>query len=595
MNHFTSKTSMLLLLALPIACGDDGAPADGDGSTGTGDTEGMQETGDGTSGGTGEQTGEGPADTESGETSTSTTSSSADTTDGDDSTTGEPVYELQMELIGRYESPDGEGAAEISAFDPESQRLFVTNGATGEIDALDLSDPTMPVLDQSISLAGVGGPTSVAVQDGVLAVAVEAAVSTAPGSVQFFATDDYSVLSTVTVGSLPDMVTFSPDGNYVLVANEGEPSDDYLLDPEGSVSIIDISGGVATVGLGDVVTAGFGDFTSESLDDSVRIFGPNASVAQDLEPEYITVSADSSTAWVTLQENNAVAVVDLAMGEVTEVVGLGFKDHSVDGSGMDASNADGAINISTWPVFGMFQPDAIASFEVGGETFLITANEGDAREYESGDVVAFAEEVDVQDVTLDPAVFPDAATLQGVEQLGNLKITNTLGNTDEDDEFEELYAFGGRSVSIWTAGGQLVWDSGDSIEQQVATAFPDDFNSTDDENDSFDDRSDNKGPEPEGVVVAEVFESTYAFVGLERMGGIMVFDVADPENPQFVLYRNDRDFEGVVEEGTAGDLAPEGLVFIAEADSPTGEPLLVVSHEVSGTVAVYQLAWVEAG
>ena len=40
---------------------------------------------------------------------------------------------------------------------------------------------------------------------------------------------------------------------------------------------------------------------------------------------------------------------------------------------------------------------------------------------------------------------------------------------------------------------------------------------------------------------------------------------------------------------TAGDLGPEGLVFIPAAQSPNGRPLLVVGNEVSGTTAVLQL------
>ena len=123
----------------------------------------------------------------------------------------------------------------------------------------------------------------------------------------------------VTVGALPDMLTFSADGRYVLVANEGEPSDDYSVDPEGSVSVIDLSNGVASA---TVANAGFGEFErnmAELMDQGLRVFGPGASLAQDMEPEYIALSIDGETAWVALQENNAVAELDIAAGEITAI------------------------------------------------------------------------------------------------------------------------------------------------------------------------------------------------------------------------------------------------------------------------------------
>ena len=316
----------------------------------------------------------------------------------------------------------------------------------------------------------------------------------------------------------------------------------------------------------------------------MRIFGPGASVAEDLEPEYITVSRNSLTAWVTLQENNAIAEIDIRSGEVTSITSLGLKDHSVAGNGLDASNRDDEINIATWPVFGMYQPDSIASYQVRGQTFLVTANEGDSRDYDG-----FSEEERVKDLTLDPTAFPDAATLQENENLGRLKTTNVNGDTDDDGDFDQIFSYGTRSFSIWTADGDLVFDSGDDIAQITASALPDDFNSNNDENDSFDARSDDKGTEPEAVVLAKIRGQTYAFIGLERMGGIMIYDVTDPAAPVFVDYVSNRDFAGDAEAGTAGDLGPEGMTFISGEDSPTGHPLLVVANEVSGTTTVFKI------
>ncbi|MCB8976553.1 MAG: choice-of-anchor I family protein [Ardenticatenaceae bacterium] len=492
---------------------------------------------------------------------------------------------IHLETIGHYETGVfAEGAAEIVAFDAGTARLFVINADAGRVDVLDLSDPTSPSLLSPIDLPEFsGGINSVAVHDGLVVVAAQAETKTDPGQAVFLDTDG-NLLAAVTVGALPDMVTFSPNGRYVLVANEGEPNDDYDVDPEGSVSIIDLRHGVANLTQADVRTASFAKFNGRSIDPLIRIFGPNATVSQDLEPEYIAVSDDSRIAWVTLQENNALAIIDIANANVMSLRALGLKDHSQPGNGLDASDKDDAINIANWPVYGMYMPDAIAAFTIRGQQFLITANEGDARDYDG-----YAEEERVKDLELDPTAFPNADALQENEAIGRLTVTTAQGDTDGDGDFDALWAFGGRSFSIWTRQGKLVFDSGDQLEQITATVLPDDFNSTNDENDSFDNRSDNKGPEPEGVVVGVVNGRTYAFIGLERIGGIMVYDVTTPSNPQFVEYINTRDFSGDAEAGTAGDLGPEGLTFVSASDSPTGQPLLIVGYEVSGSVAIFSI------
>ena len=487
-----------------------------------------------------------------------------------------------------------DSAAEIVAHDPVTQRLFVVNGAAATIDVLDISNPSnpqsLPAIDVTVTLDDKKA-NSVAVQDGIVAAAVENVNPQAPGAVIFFDTDGNFLRRLVvgnlstggpgeTTSALPDMVAFSPNGEWLLVANEGEPSDDYSVDPEGSVSIVDLRNGVASA---SVIDVDFRAFNGASLDPSIRIFGPFATVAQDLEPEFITISDDSQTAWVTLQENNAVATIDLATATVSSLTGLGFKDHSSGMNTLDASNEDGLINPSPWPTNGMYQPDSIVSYQVDGQTFLITANEGDARDF-----AGFSEEERVADLWLDPTAFPNAALLQQDANLGRLKVTNTIGDNDNDGDFDELFSFGARSFSIWGTGPvDLIFDSGDDLQRITVAHFHDDFNSTDNENTSFDDRSDDKGPEPEGLAIGEVSGRTYAFIGLERIGGIVVFDVSDPYDPTLVQYINTRDFSGVAALGTAGDLAPEGLAFIPAADSPTGQPLLAVAFEVSGTTTIF--------
>jgi DNA-binding beta-propeller fold protein YncE len=461
---------------------------------------------------------------------------------------------------------------------------------------LDLSNPAVPTLVQTISVSDLGaGVNSVDVHDGLVALAIQASVKTAPGYVALYDARTLQRREALQVGALPDMLTFTPDGKYLLVANEGEPNSYGLadsVDPEGSVSVIRVKRN----GKSKVETADFKAFIGKEdalRAKGIRIYGPGANAAQDLEPEYITVDADGKTAYVTLQENNAVAVVDISKAEVVAIKPLGSKDHSIAGFGLDASDEDGgtntnsgtpALKIGPQPVKGLYLPDGIASFEAGGKTYLITANEGDAR----ADWPGFNEETRVRThcPALDPTVFgPDAAALLFDSNLGRLRITSTPngGSTGKNaaGQCTELYAFGARSFSIWTTDLQRVYDSGEEFERRTAALPNVAFNASNDNN-TFDGRSPNKGPEPEGVVVGRFGKRTVAFIGLERVGGVMVYDVTDPAAASFVTYVNTRD-------GASGDRGPEGLLLIEAKDSPIGKPLLVVGNETSGTTAVYQI------
>ncbi|QLE55490.1 choice-of-anchor I family protein [Nostoc sp. TCL26-01] len=484
--------------------------------------------------------------------------------------------------VGSATSANG---AEIPAFDPVSDRLFVVAGNTVEIYTVSNTGTLTAAGSLTPTLVPPPGieliPNSVAVKNGVVAVA-EAIRNTTTGAqltgqVSFYDAANGTSLNAVFVGVLPDMLTFTPDGTKVLVANEGEPNSygqGNSVDPEGSVSIIDISGGVANA---TVQTATFTSFNSQiaSLKAAgVRIIGPGATVAQDVEPEYIAVAADGLTARITLQENNAVAILDIASATITQILPLGAKNHNLPGNGLDASDQDGGINIRNWPIFGLYQPDAIASFTVSGQTYYITANEGDSRNY-----TGFNEEVRVGNASyvLDPTAFPNATLLKQNTNLGRLQLTNATGDTDGDGDIDRIEAFGARSFSIWNSNGTQVFDSGDQLEQITAAKTPTLFNS-DGAAATFDTRSDNKGPEPEGVTVGVINNRTYAFIGLERTGDVMVYDVTNPNQPQFIQYIN-----------TPEDIAPEGLTFISAADSPTGRPLLVTANEVSRTVAVFAI------
>ncbi len=493
--------------------------------------------------------------------------------------------EPKLEFIGRYQPPDvafDEGVSEIVAYDEDNEELYVVNARAALVEVLSIADPANPVSVDVIDVAAFGGiANSVAVKDGIVAIAVEAFVKQDPGQIIFFDTDR-NFLSSVQVGALPDNVVFSPDGRYAVAACEGEPNDDYTNDPEGSVAIVDLNRGAHRP---SVAIADFRGWNNRPLPSSVRVYGPGSTVAQDFEPEYCAVSPDSKTAYVTLQENNAIATVDLKRGKVTDVEGLGFKNHKRPGNGIDASDRDGAINIAQWPVFGMYLPDAIQAFRDGSKTFLVMANEGDSRAY-SG----FDEEERIGDVTLDPRAFPNAAALQDDAAIGRLKITSTLGDKDGDGDYDELYSYGARSISIRRTDGSLVWDSGDKIERLIAQKLPANFNAASDGN-AFDNRSDDKGPEPEGIVVGEAFGKRLLFLGLERVGGIVVFDLDCVDRPEIIDYINTRDFtkDPVDELTLAGDNSPEGLLFIPANKSPNGRPLLVAGNEVSGTTSIYQL------
>ncbi len=253
---------------------------------------------------------------------------------------------------------------------------------------------------------------------------------------------------------------------------------------------------------------------------------------------------------------------------------------------MDVSDRDGGINIKTWPgVKSFLLPDAIAPYEVGGKTYLVTANEGDARDWK------FSEEARVKDLGKDGLkpvceTSPAYGHLKDPE-LGRLTITTTAGLSAYGKCYEELYAFGGRSFSIFDTNGNRVFDSGSQFEEITAAAIPEFFNSNHEEN-AFDNRSDNKGPEPEGIAVGQVDGRTYAFIGFERVGGVIAYDITDPKNAKFVTYINNRDFTQNPESAAAGDLGPEGVTFIPASEFPTGKAMVAVGNEVSGTTTLFE-------
>jgi len=453
----------------------------------------------------------------------------------------------------------GTAASEISAYDPETKRLFtVNNEASAIVDVLDLSAFPKITKLPPINISALGGvANSVSVSGGKLAIALEATNKQDNGSVIVVNTASLAQIKQIQVGALPDMVTFSPDGKYIVTANEGEPNAAYTVDPVGSVSIIDVQDNYSVKTL---TFEGFESSYAQLAMNGFRIYGPKASFAQDIEPEYVAVSADSKKAFVTLQENNGIAEIDLVSGSIVKVNPLGTKDFNILSNAADVSDKDNKIVLGQWPVKSLFLPDAISYFSANGTGYLITANEGDAREYTS-----FDEQARVSSLKLDSKVFPNAATLQLPENLGRLRVTNTMGDIDKDGDYDVLYGFGGRGFSIYNAAnGQLVHESGKALEQQVINAGIYD-----------DDRSDDKGVEPEGVTVGLMNGKPIAFIALERVDAIAVYDVSDPANPQF---------HQLIKTGDA----PEGILFVPADKSPNGKVMLVSSNEGDGTVKFYQ-------
>lgn len=578
--------------------------------------------------------------------------------DGKQGEAGESVIQnVRVEVVGRFSAGGseiaGKSAAEIVQFHQASSSAFAVNSANNQIEVINLSSlPTTevgaPITDTSLSSTAftlldevdvalgnnltetisLGAANSIAIYQDILAIAIEAAEKTDNGAVLFYQLDNQGAgtfIKAVKVGALPDMVTFSPDGNKVLVANEGEPNSNYSVDPQGSISVVEITDSIpadisSIINLStDII------FSSDLLDTEdydtdtkrinllkakgLKLAGPiGTTLAQSLEPEYITVSDDSKTAFVSLQENNAVGIINLENNTI-EIKPLGFK--SWDEFQLDYTNKDEVASFEhVENLFGMYQPDTITSYQWKGATFVLTANEGDSRDYDG-----YSEEVRVKDI-IDPdevnktlstqlQAFYDASG--GKNGLGRLKVTTALGDEDNDGVYEALYTYGARSFSIWDQNINLVYDSGDDFGKISASILGDDFNSTHSEN-KGDNRSDDKGGEPEAIAVGKIADRTYGFIASERSGDLFIYDISNPFNVSFAAYYNNRDFTVDFEldddldnpcdasEGmncdmieNAGDLGPESIKFVNSEQSPNGMPLLIIGNEVSGTVTVYQV------
>ena len=526
---------------------------------------------------------------------------------------------LNLTQIARYSAGqynvDG-GVMEIVAYNQATEWAYAINGQSGKLAAIPLAGLTAgahvealtgteidvkALVEAEDSTFQYGDMTSVAISPDstTLAAALQAQGSNDAGRVALFTCEEDGSLTLealVETGAQPDMVTFAGDG-VVLTADEGEPREGYgenIADPKGSVTVVDVEAQESTV----VDFSAFDSQRDQLAEDGI-VLKKGSAPSVDLEPEYIAVSGGK--AYVTLQENNAIAVLDIESQAFEGVYSAGFEDHST--TAIDLDKKDDAYDPQTYEsLLGIRMPDGIAAFTVEGTTYLVTANEGDAREWGDEDQGTFYLSEDERDFGEEGVTSPTGAiTAENSGLEGKVVFFKTEDFDGLDPEKD--YVFGGRSFTVFQAtenGLEEVFTSGDDFEALTAQYVPEYFNASND-NAVLDDRSGKKGPEAESVTVGTVDGKTYAFVALERTGGVMAYDVTDPEAITFVNYVNTRDFGTTVEGSeeyedgeldkwvTGGDVAPEGLLFLDAASSPNGEPLLLAACEVSGTVAVYQL------
>ncbi len=503
-----------------------------------------------------------------------------------------PSNELNLQLLSSFSNgAAGTNSAEIVAFDPSTDRLYIANSIGQKMDVVNFSNPATPVLITSVPMATYGGINSIVAKNGVVAAAVENINPQLNGSVVFF--DQNGVFQNqVTVGAMPDMITFNQNNTKLLTANEGEPNATYSVDPEGSVSVIDISGGIAALTQANVTTIPLTQFNGQEVAlraQGIRIFTSSASVAQDLEPEYIAISSDNSKAYVTLQENNALLTIDLLTNTIVSLTPFGYSSYAAgSNNALDASDQSGMVLITgDLPIKGAYMPDAMTYKTINGQGYLFTANEGDSREFGS---VVDANRISSSTFNLlDATAFPDASILRNNKFLGRLSALKYSGDTDGDGDYDELHVMSGRSFSIWNpVTGAQVFDSKDLIEQITANhpTFGGLFNASNSiGTPALKNRSDDKGPEVEGIAVHTFNGHHYVFASLERIGGVMIFNIDNPASPTYVGYANNRSASNP----NGPDLGAEGIIVIDAQDSPNGQHLVLLANEVSSTLSIYQM------
>lgn len=499
---------------------------------------------------------------------------------------------LDVAFLSRYQAQ----GAEIFQYDPRTQKVYSTaSGSVPGVEVIDFRDPREP---QRIQIVDLSEAFATAKLDSVASVAIDptgrglgaAALipedsNVNPGRIGLFNMRTGAVLGFVEVGYHPDSVAFAPDGQTILVANEGEFSAKGPSAP-GSISVIDVHDLTVLEPIKGLTAETYG-FTEENLASGVDLSGlrsnqPGAAPETFLEPEYVI--GVGQKAFVSIQESNAIGVFDTEAKQWVAVHDLLLRTHDIDTSDRDSE----AKLFETKPEARLFHipmPDMIAAYEVEGRSYILTANEGDARP-DGLDVARVHDLGKKGRPPLNRQYKRKLSELYGPHtfknaNLGRLEVSIVDG-LNEKGEIINLHTFGSRSFSILDAdSGEIVFDSGSDFERLSARFGGQNYNANQEPGD-FDSRSDAKGPEPEAVTVGTIDGRNFAFIAMERSGFVFIYDVTNPQAAYCV---------GMIDTlGDDGhDLAPEFLQFVPASDNATGLDLILIGFEKSQTISTYSL------
>jgi hypothetical protein len=555
--------------------------------------------------------------------------------------TQNPPSAVNLTLLGRYSTGQfGVNAAGGVAYYGGNKTALIANRHTNRVEVVSLTNPATPQataqIDASAAAAtalnrAMGKITAVAAFDEAdatkdrdrIAITVSGAGIADSGAVVIYKAADRSLVTVLQTGVGPKSVEFSHDGRYVVIANEGAPAPDYSVDPEGSIGVVDLMPtpvAPATTAPPAITVLDFVVFNAVTPSPSgsrqseipadVRFSNrpgvtTQSSRAQDFEPETVTIDIQSRFAYISLQENNAMATVELNPPRIATIVGLGTKDFNTDTSKLDASDQDERDDLLKHPVKGFRQPGGLLAYRNANEILLISANTGAPRM-----LPGFDETTRAASLNLDAAVFPPADMLQDNAKLGRLNVSASEGNAPatttpppgvpQDPDFESIFTYGARSFSIMLTSGVTVFDSGEDFERITLQQLATNFNSAANANGSGDTRSDDQGPAPKALALGQIEGATFAFIGLSEVGGVMVYALdASLRGARFLEYKKDREFNVVVSNTdgngdgapdtnpAVGDLGPTQMIFVPVSAAPTADSLLLVANAVSGTTTIY--------
>ena len=474
---------------------------------------------------------------------------------------------IELKTLSTLQIGKGEGYSEIIKYNPLTQKAYLTASKKKSIIVINLSKPKNPIIEYELDLTKgaikSGNITSVATSNKYVAASISSGIAGINGEVQIFDLNG-NFIKSFEVGDLPDSLDFSNNGRYIVVANEGEPSNDYTTNSEGSVSIIDLKAGIKNASTTTLKIQGPAPKGTHSPN-------PRATFSENAEPEYVAITKDNKYAFVSLQEVNAIAKINLETKIIETIHGLGFKDVST--IAHDYSDKDDGINWNKFPVKMMYQPDTISTISINDTNYIISANEGDSQDYKG-----YSEETRVGKVVLDKVKFPNRDVLQKPTMLGRLKTTTAKGDVDGDGDIDQIYAYGGRSFSIWDDRGTLIFDSGNDFEKIIAQNSPTYFNANGGPK-KVDERSDDKGPEPEAITTGTIDNRHYAFIGMERNNAIFTYDITEPSKSKIVSYKAPlKDHNSI-----------ESLIFIPADKSPNGKNILIGAYELSGSIVIFEV------